>query len=162
MGATIKIIKPGIDACGLDPRKHKRAIETAQGFTATRAIQDYQSTTRTWKHKPSFRIAHKGDSVTVGTDDEIYGYVDKGTRPHTIRPRRAKVLRFSSGYRAKTTPGSLGSGSGGATGGAVYRRFVQHPGTKARRFTELVQKRADDFFPDEMQRQLAKVAARKG
>lgn len=38
-------------------------------------------------------------------------FTDKGTRPHTIRPRRAKVLRFVVGGRV------------------VFARVVHHPGS---------------------------------
>lgn len=43
-------------------------------------------------------------------------FVHWGTRPHTITPRRKKVLRWPSG-------------SGGNTG-FVFARFVKHPGYK--------------------------------
>lgn len=43
-------------------------------------------------------------------------YVHEGTRPHLIRPRRAKALRFQVGGRT------------------VYAMRVSHPGTRARPF----------------------------
>lgn len=43
-------------------------------------------------------------------------YVHEGTRPHLIRPRRAKALRFEIGGRT------------------VFARLVRHPGTRARPF----------------------------
>lgn len=45
--------------------------------------------------------------------------VEFGSRPHVIRPRSGKFLRFQSG------------------GGVVYARSVRHPGTKARRMFAL-------------------------
>ena len=42
--------------------------------------------------------------------------VHEGSRPHIIRPRRAKALRFEVGGRT------------------VFARMVRHPGTKARPF----------------------------
>lgn len=56
--------------------------------------------------------------VSVGSDLEYAGFVNDGTRPHTIRPRRAKALRFVVG------------------GQVVYARVVHHPGTRARPFLD--------------------------
>jgi hypothetical protein len=42
--------------------------------------------------------------------------IDRGARPHVIRPRRAKMLRFVAG------------------GGVVFARKVNHPGNRAYRF----------------------------
>jgi hypothetical protein len=152
----LKAIRPDPDA--LSPRKYERAIETALGIVAVTAVQEFQQTTRSWRHKPDFRIAKDGDDrVTVGTDDEVYGYVDQGTRPHVIRPRRGRFLRFQAGARAKTTPGSLSSGGGGG-GTTTFRRGVNHPGTKARGFSELIAKRAEGRVLDEVTRQLRKAA----
>jgi hypothetical protein len=152
----LKPIRPAPDA--LSPRKYERAIETAMGIVAVTAVQEFQQTTRSWRHKPDFRIAKDGDDrVTVGTDDEIYGYVDQGTRPHVIRPRRGRFLRFQAGARAKTTPGSLSSGGGGG-GVTTFRRGVNHPGTKARGFSELIARRAEGRVLDEVTRQLRKAA----
>lgn len=43
-------------------------------------------------------------------------FVEDGTRPHVIRPRTAKALRFTVG------------------GQVVFARYVNHPGTRARPF----------------------------
>lgn len=65
------------------------------------------------------RIFSLRGSVTVGSDVEYAGYVNDGTRPHVIRPRRTGgVLRFSVG------------------GQVVYARVVNHPGTRARPFLD--------------------------
>ena len=65
------------------------------------------------------RIFSLRGSVTVGSDVEYSGYVNDGTRPHTIRPRRTGgVLRFQVG------------------GQVVFARVVNHPGTRARPFLD--------------------------
>jgi hypothetical protein len=152
----LKPIRPAPDA--LSPRKYERAIATAMGIVAVTAVQEFRQTTRSWRHKPDFRIVREGDGrQAVGTDDEVYGYVDQGTPKHVIRPRRGKFLRFQAGARAKTTPGSLSSGGGGG-GTTTFRRGVNHPGTKARGFSELIAKRAEGRVLDEVTRQLRKAA----
>jgi hypothetical protein len=63
-------------------------------------------------------------------------FLEDGTRPHVIRPRKAKALRWP----AKGTPVTLG---GRARTGAVrslgrgafaFAKIVHHPGTKAQPF----------------------------
>lgn len=148
-------IRPDPDT--LSPRKYERAIAIALGIVAGVATLEFRQTTRTWKHKPDFKIKEDDGRATVGTDDEIYNYVDQGTRPHTIRPRRAKRLRFQAGSTSKTTPGSLRAGPGGG-GVTTYRRAVRHPGTKARGFSEMIAKLAQDRLAEETERQLRKAA----
>lgn len=113
--------------------------------------KDFALTVRTWNHK--FKFDKEFDSgrnhirFFVFTDNEIYGYVSGGTRPHMIRPKRGKVLRFQGGkYRAKTSPGTIGSSSGGSSGATVYSRGVRHPGTKARNFDETIAKKWERPF----------------
>lgn len=52
--------------------------------------------------------------VTARTDYAVF--VHEGTRPHLIRPRTARALRFDVGGRT------------------VFAKSVHHPGTKARPF----------------------------
>ncbi|SCF98448.1 Bacteriophage HK97-gp10, putative tail-component [Streptomyces sp. MnatMP-M17] len=56
--------------------------------------------------------------VTVGSDVEYAPWVNDGTGPHIIRPRRAQALRFVVGGRV------------------VYAKVVHHPGTHARPFLD--------------------------
>lgn len=58
-----------------------------------------------------------GNLSVVVAAGAAYGlFVEKGTRPHTIRPRHRKALRWP------------------AEGGFVFARKVRHPGTKAMNF----------------------------
>lgn len=115
--------------------------------------RDFDSTVSTWskKTKPRFKkILALNPSyirVEVSTTSRIYGYVSEGTDAHTIRPKRKKLLRFRSGYLSKTVPGMLPARGGGSRGGFVSAREVQHPGTEARNFPDLIIKaRGDDFM----------------
>lgn len=54
----------------------------------------------------------------IGSDVEYAEMVHDGTRPHIIRPRRKRALRFRVGGRV------------------VYAKFVRHPGTRARPFLD--------------------------
>lgn len=113
----------------------------------------------TWENKPKFEseISLAGGDAMVLTgptgDAEAvkhFVWTDEGTPPHLIRRRRARTLRFMSKYTAKTRPGWIGSQRGGPSGDPVYAPVVHHPGTKARKFTEAIQKRRKKKFTEGM------------
>lgn len=54
-------------------------------------------------------------------------FVELGTRPHVIRPRRKKVLAWPAGNARL-------SGRARSGGAMVFARKVNHPGTKAQPF----------------------------
>lgn len=65
---------------------------------------------RTWTLRPQY---------TIESNVEYAVYVNDGTRPHRITPKRAGgVLRFTVGNRV------------------VYARYVNHPGTAAKPFLD--------------------------
>jgi hypothetical protein len=107
-------------------------------------LSDYRKTTGSWSHSVQFEtmVDEREDGsfdLMVGTDDAVYGYVDRGTRAHIIVPKGPGYpLRFQSGYRAKTTAGVIGSHGGGKFGPFRRAWMVRHPGTKARRFTQMI------------------------
>lgn len=108
--------------------------------------RDFARTTKSWDHKVTFEVnkaAMSGRSLegSVGTDDDVFNWVDKGTRPHEIYPIAAEVLRFQGGYQSKTTPGVIGSHQGGSSGMFIYAESVHHPGIAARNFTDEIARR---------------------
>lgn len=132
----LEVILPEAD----DPLKAKnivKAIQNALNASALGAKADYAVTTKTWEHKPTFDITKPTDeSRIVSTTDKIYPMVDKGTRPHVIRPRRATFLAFRGGSKAKTSVGVIGSKTGSkGSGPTIFSKGVNHPGTAARNFT---------------------------
>lgn len=70
--------------------------------------------------KINYRTFSSGDvdSFSVYVPKPLGDWILEGTKPHIIRARRAKFLRF---YWPKV-------------GAVVYRRSVNHPGTKANPF----------------------------
>ena len=138
------------------------AIRKAIHDTGMNMKKTFEGTTSTWDTDVKFTMRSTfTDSkceIEVSTDNEIYGYVNEGTKPHVIRPRFAKRLAFQTGYRAKTRPKSITSGPGGASGPYAYANVVHHPGTKAREFTKYVTIRYVDILPMVIQQAIAKAA----
>lgn len=139
-----------------DTAKYKRAIENAGTQTAKAVQVDFNVTTRTWKHKPDFKIEHSGGKPIwdISTSDEIYGYVSEGTRPHVIKPRNARFLVFKQGgFRPKSRPGWIGSNVGSpATGETRVAKVVHHPGTEAREFAQAIAKKWKVEWPRQLAR----------
>ena len=96
----------------LDPQKLARAVANGLDGAAKGATVDFQTTTATWDHQVDFETAEPDAARrVVGTDDEIYGYVNAGTRPHVI-VAHGKALAFGTGGRPKSRPGYIGANAG--------------------------------------------------
>lgn len=67
-------------------------------------------------------VSASGATVTAGG---AAIFLEQGTRPHIIRPRRARVLRFPAQGSARTLAGRARAGAS-----VVFARLVRHPGTK--------------------------------
>jgi hypothetical protein len=117
---------------------------------ATKVVEkDYNATTVTWRHRARASIEKPASNERViGVDDRIWQMLDEGTRAHAIRPRSARRLAFKTGFVPKTQPSVIGSGPGGSSGNTVFARGVQHPGTKARKWTDAISTKNDAVLPD--------------
>jgi hypothetical protein len=135
----------------------QRAVQNALKNTAKNVQTDFKVVTQTWDHKPAFPIKDISNASQLGqevsTTDEVFGYVEEGTRPHIITPKRGRVL-FIPGVnsRPKTRPRVIGSNKGGRDSTFVYTRRVQHPGTEAREFSPTIAKKWQAELPDIVQR----------
>jgi len=135
-----------------------RAVVEAEADAIKREFEDVVSD---WsdKNRPSFTR-----TVTVTREEiraevrpykrrrasKVFEYVDLGTPPHTIRPRRAGGrLAFMAGvYSPKTLPVAQAHvGTGRVEGGHLVRPTeVNHPGTEARLFSETIHDRRTKQF----------------
>lgn len=158
---VIKIIKPSrlrVDAMRLQLLNDMRKV-------GTQIKNDFEKVTATWKTQVKFEQQISlagGPQVEIFTTNKIFGYVDQGTRPHVIKPKRAKALRFQSGYKAKTTPGVIGSSAGGPFGPVVFSKGVDHPGNKPGNFSKEIQKIWTPKFKRAMEASMSKVAKASG
>lgn len=117
-------------------------------------------TVRTWTHSVVFYVVRATDQVgAVGTDDKIYGFVTRGTRPHIIRPRKARRLAFRGGkYSPKTSVGKISSKAGRMPSGPlVLAKVVHHTGSKARGFEESVVPRLEPILLVNVQKAIQKT-----
>lgn len=144
----------------VDPKKLQRVIINKLNMVGEAARVDFVATTNTWNHKPKFvREVVDAETVAVGTDDAIWAMLDVGTKPHIIRVKHAKALRFAwngkGSYGAKTKPNYLGSKNAKYPTTINYRKQVKHPGTKARLWTNTVLEKYQRLLPIIVQRAIA-------
>lgn len=107
--------------------------------------REFNITVRTFKRKIGFKAKVEADGFEVVTDDEIYGYLDSGTRPHVIQARRAPRLAFySGGFVSKTVAGRLNPRAGRKANTGFTRPLkVNHPGTAPRNFSKIIAERSN-------------------
>lgn len=110
----------------IDPGRIARTLRLRNGVVARRLAERTERTARltereapgsmgryiTWK----IQDGPRGLQGVIVCDHPATRYVLDGTRPHLIRPRRAKALRFD------------------IRGRVVYAAYVRHPGTRPNDF----------------------------
>lgn len=148
----------------LDPKEYQKAEQEARMKAARRVRDQFKRTTRTWKRQPEFVVRTQPMPrgyirIVAGTDDKIWGYIDKGTPTRYIVPRRARFLRFRVPYGAKTTPGLLTSKAGFVGNQWVSKRRVKHR-IKARGFSKIIARQERDRLKREIDAAFQNVTRR--
>lgn len=115
-------------------------------------VSDYERVTHNWDHKPRItQHVERSGGAWIGrvrVSGKVFEAVERGVPGRYIYPVRAQVLAFRRDYRAKTSPGSLTSRSGGSYGDMVFSRGHWWPGIRARHFTEkILRKRRARLVP---------------
>ena len=140
-----------------------KALETV---VVPKLIKEHEKIVSNWNHKPRFEgKARLGIGVAyvkivaTGPNAKYWVWVNEGTRPHTIAPKAGPVLRFKTGSTPKTTAGKPSSfgGPGGAKGGFVSAKSVDHPGTKAREFTAQIAEENKRWFANTMRNEWKRI-----
>lgn len=145
---TIKVKKPK----PLDEKAMQKAYLDGVKKTGNRMADDFTKITRSWKGGGVPFIAKAKEQKTQITmeirplqprskEAQIWRYLDEGTKAHEIRPRKAKALRFQTGYKAGSRPNSLNVGTSKKSGPEVFRKRVRHPGFAARNWSILMAKK---------------------
>lgn len=148
--AGFRVIRP--DA--LKSEAVRSEVRKAMHSIGIKAKGTFRGITANWKeeNQPRYNFETKNLkssirlTVYISGNVKVFNYVSRGTEPHVILPRNSRRLVFRTGYKAKTQPGSLASGTGGASGPTVAALEVHHPGTKAREFEEQVVAKYEPIF----------------
>lgn len=141
MGKSKVILPKGLV---IDAKAQQRAITNALNAAAKGIKADFGVTAQTWSDKPTFTTSSLGPYVReVSTDDPVYSMLNEGTRPHEIRPKAGKVLRFQTPFRSKTVPREIRSRKGATGKNEVFSRGVHHPGTAPREWDQVIAEKWD-------------------
>jgi hypothetical protein len=112
------------DKALLDARREQMR-ELGRSWVAIARSEAPQGKTGKFKKSINYKTFESGSTVTLNTYAmmPLHAFITKGTKPHVIRARRAKVLYF---YWEK-----------GPNGPDYYAfKFVNHPGTSANPYHE--------------------------
>jgi hypothetical protein len=120
-------------------------------------VRMLEQTTQHWRGaKPSFEflIGLTGTEAALmvgasgsGKGAQKWQWLDEGTRPHIITPRRAPYLRFQTGGSAGSSPGTLSTRPATPPSGPFVRtQFVRHPGNAARQWSIVLMKERQNPF----------------
>lgn len=138
----------------------EKAVSVALDDEAKRAANGFRSHMATWSAKNRATVTVKR-STAFSREIRARGgklqFVEFDTKPHIIVPKKAKALRFKSGYKRKTSGNKIPSNRGGAYGQTVYAKQVKHPGSKGTQISKQIRDKTDKTFPDRMQQRLNEV-----
>ena len=135
--------------------------------TAPDLRREFLKTVFGWsaEKKPHFtrQLKRTSHSISMSVFDreegDIYTLVNAGSPAHIITPKKARgFLRFRTGYRSATTPGSIQSRRAYRSGQFVGARVVHHPGFEARKFDELIAEDYYQTFVNDMQEAFERAA----
>jgi len=77
---------------------------------------------------------------TVRSTHKAAVFIEEGTRPHVIKPVRARFLAFNVGTAGSLKTGRITSGK------EVFTKEVHHPGTRPEPYMEPAAKDEHEFF----------------
>lgn len=142
------------------------AIATTQRQKALPELRKlFKKTVYGWSEKPGFGWSQTKTASEIslrvyptGPVADTWNLVNEGSPPHRIPKSGTTYMRFRTGYRAATKPGTLQSGRKYRSGRYRVAYTVNHPGFPARKFTELIAEEYANNFAMEMQEAVNKVA----
>lgn len=150
----------------INVEKVRQAIIDAQNNVTKRKLTDlFKQTTEGWQDPPQFSSRRIDTSSQLGIrvypsgkNADKWALVNEGARAHIIRPRRARLLRFQTGYKAGTKVRTLRSTAYQRSGKFVQTKLVHHPGFEAREFTQTIADEHEPEFNQDMQDAIKKGA----
>ena len=131
-----------------------QALKAAtQDLAQNEALPLYEKTVATWQHAVDFQVIETPRGHTVQTEDQVYKYIDRGTRV-----RRALMSRD---WRSKTKVNVISSFSGAGKMLFVSRK-LSLPGIEARNFSQIILRRVQDKAASRVRKALNEAAAGAG
>lgn len=138
-------------------------IDAQNSLTKPKLTALFNQTIEGWRTPPYF-TARREDTASQlgirvypdGPNAQQYALVNQGAGPHQIRPRKARMLRFQTGYRAGTRPRVLSSQAYQRFGDFRTAMVVNHPGFDAREFTQTIADEHEPEFNQDMQEAIAR------
>jgi len=133
------------------------AVEEESKRIGNEMLKDFRKTVRTWNDKPRFRkaisVGPRSVDILVGTDNDIYRYVNDGTR--------VRYAVMSRDFIPKTRVRHIGSFRG--RGGMVFiNKNHPMPGIVGRHFDEEIQKKWQSRYKKAMERVMSSFRSRSG
>lgn len=169
------IVFKAIKSKGMRTAVFREEFNRAQREMAKEIKKDYVLTVRTWEHeKPKFEtttsIQGVGPTLAVtasgGPEKGVkkWMWIDEGTKRHRIKPKKAKYLRFTVPSSPKTQPRVIGSGTGSKGNKVIFmgKKGVMHPGTKPRKWTEIITQKWKPIYTARMNEAIRAAAKQSG
>lgn len=167
---------PGQVKAKIPPEFNQKAVlDTLQAEMEKFApflVKDFEKTTVNWEgEKPTFTPVLRVEPGMLRLQIRVTGpqkgrdkwkWINAGTRPHKILPKRAKRLKFQTGYQAGSTPGKTFTTRHQATGEVVFSKGVNHPGNAPRNWSEIIVKENQRPFERWMTAAMQRAAAASG
>lgn len=129
-------------------------------------MRSFRRTVATWKNKPKFFRTETEDGYGVSTDNELWFWINYGTKPRTIYPKGyhsggSDYIQYPGKFEPKTRPGKIQARQAQGKYGSINRwpkgQGVPYPGIEARRWDEEIAKQSEKRFQDSMLKMLDKI-----
>lgn len=145
MGRSVfRSISPSL----VDPGLFDKAFEQASRAMEKDVKGAFIDATSGWKNQPVWRgyvrLTANNIYISVGTTNEIFKFVDEGTKAHIIRPVRAKMLHWVDG------------------GQDFFAKEVHHPGTKPQNISKEIQQIWLGLMPEYFDKYLLEALQKSG
>lgn len=135
----MRIITVGIDDLDLGSfANFTQAVEAGLDQAASEIQGKFLEPTRSWDRQPNFSIDREPLKRTIGTDDQLYAWLNEGTRERDIFAKPGRVLKIQP-RSSKTTPFNFTGRDGGSSGEVYYAKKVHIKGIEPRGWDELIE-----------------------
>lgn len=118
-------------------------IEAEQNRISRQVADELLNLTKSWAEKPKFKITKIRQGFQISTTSSVFIWLDQGTKAHKIPGTPYPTTWVGGKYKAATRPGSMTSGTHVTSNPAYVTplKGVIHPGTEARGWTDLLEKK---------------------